>query len=193
MRSSVAGWGGGAARRIVPLRRRTTAQDRPVQHVGPRCGLGDRTSVPPRQPKPSHNPSAKAVAESPLRGKRILIVEDEFLLADEIADWVRLRGAEAVGPAATLSQGMGLVGAQIDVAVLDINLGGTMVFPLALELHRRGVPVLFASAYAQDLVFPEELKRAMRLKKPFSEAQLIRAVELAMRGSGPGHGPPGDD
>ncbi len=123
-----------------------------------------------------------SLAGSRLDGKRILVVEDEFLLADEIVDWLALRGAEPVGPAATLPQGLDLLeqARVMDGAVLDINLAGTMVFPLALELRRRSIPLLFASAYAQDVPFPEELKNTLRLKKPFSEAQLIRAVEQAL-------------
>jgi len=126
--------------------------------------------------------SGGSLAGTRLEGKRILVVEDEFLLADEIVEWLALRGAEPVGPAATLLQGLDLIeqAPAVDCAVLDINLAGTMVFPLALELRRRGVPLLFASAYAQDVPFPDELKAAPRLKKPFSEAQLIRAVELAL-------------
>lgn len=139
-------------------------------------------------------PLARSVQEGPggslagsrLEGKRILVVEDEFLLADEIVEWLALRGAEPVGPAATLPQGLRLIeeAPAIDCAVLDINLAGTMVFPLALELRRRGIPLLFASAYAQDIPFPDDLKTAPRLKKPFSEAQLIRGVELALGAAG---------
>jgi DNA-binding response OmpR family regulator len=126
--------------------------------------------------------SGQAGIGSRLDGKRILVVEDEFLLADEIVDWLRLQGAEPVGPAAMLSQAQKLIehDRNIDAAVLDINLAGTMVFPLALELQHRGVPILFASAYAEEVILPKGLSRAMRLKKPFSEVQLIRAVELAL-------------
>ena len=143
---------------------------------------GSPTRVPPLPARSTLEGSGGSVAGSRLKGKRVLVVEDEFLLADEIVEWLALRGAEPLGPAATLPQGLDLMeqAFDIDCAVLDINLAGTMVFPLALELRHRGVPLLFASAYAQDIPFPEELKNTPRLKKPFSEAQLIRAVEQAL-------------
>ena len=143
--------------------------------------VGDRPGTPPVQLASWSDTGAGAVG-SRIKGKRILVVEDEFLLADEIVDWLSLRGAEPVGPFASLRQAQALLarGTDLDAALLDINLAGTMVFPLALELARRGVPLLFATAYAEDAVFPDELKSKMRLKKPFSEAQLIRAVELAL-------------
>lgn len=169
-----------AASRVLPSPDR--AKGRLVQLSQLPPAAGNRSGVPPG---PSASPverSSGATGGSRLDGKRILVVEDEFLLADEIVDWLRLRGAEPIGPAATLPQGLRLIerGVDVDCAVLDINLAGTMVFPLALELQRRGVPLLFASAYAEDVIFPEELKQALRLNKPFSEAQLIKAVALAL-------------
>jgi CheY-like chemotaxis protein len=156
-----------------------------VQLSQPDRSVGCPTWVPPSPVRSILEGSGGAVARSRLEGKRILVVEDEFLLADEIVDWLVLRGAKPVGPAATLPQGLDLLeqSPAVDCAVLDINLAGTMVFPLALELRRRGIPLLFASAYAQDVTFPDELKHTPRLKKPFSEAQLIRAVELALGGA----------
>lgn len=148
--------------------------------------VGSPTRLPPSPTRSTLEGSGGSIAGSRLKGKHILVVEDEFLLADEIVEWLALRGAEPVGPAATLPQGLDLIeqAPAIDCAVLDINLAGTMVFPLALELRRRGIPLLFASAYAQDVPFPDELKNTPRLKKPFSEAQLIRAVEVALGAAG---------
>lgn len=153
-----------------------------MQLSQPHLPVGSPTRVPPSLARSTLEGSGGSLAGARLEGKRILVVEDEFLLADEIVEWLVMRGAEAVGPAATLPQGLDLIeqAPAIDCAVLDINLAGTMVFPLALELRRRGVPLIFASAYAQDVPFPDELKNTPRLKKPFSEAQLVRAVELAL-------------
>ena len=174
------------ARLDPPFRTGASAQEQLVQLSQLNLPVGSPTRVPPSPVRAVVEGSGGSIAGSRLEGKRILVVEDEFLLADEIVDWLALRGAEAVGPAATLPQGLRLIeqGPAIDCAVLDINLGGTMVFPLALELRRLGVPLLFASAYAQDVPFPEELRGSLRLKKPFSEAQLIRAVELALGAAG---------
>lgn len=125
---------------------------------------------------------AGGTTRSPLAGKRILVVEDEFLLADEIANWLSLRGAEPVGPAAMLAHAQKLIEQDFDLhgAVLDINLAGTLVFPVALELERRRVPLLFASAYAEEVELPEKLSETPRLRKPFSEIQLMMALERAV-------------
>jgi DNA-binding response OmpR family regulator len=112
-------------------------------------------------------------------GERILVVEDEFLLADEMSDWLRLRGFDPIGPVSSLPEAQMLIAEDdaIDGAVLDVNLAGKMVFPLALELRRRNVPVIFATAYAGEVEFPDELRGDIRLKKPFTEAQLIEAIK----------------
>lgn len=172
--------------RTGPLRPGASAQEQLVQLSQLHLSVGSPTRVPPSLPDTPARSTVEghggSIAPSRLEGKRILVVEDEFLLADEITEWLALRGARPVGPAATLPRGMELIEQTpaIDAAVLDINLAGVMVFPLALELNRRGVPLLFASAYARDVPFPDELKNTLRLKKPFSEAQLIKAVELAL-------------
>lgn len=159
------------------------AEDQRVQLSQTPCAIG-KGSSPPARPRLGRSGAAGIAGR--LEGMRILVVEDEFLLADEIVDWLVLHGAEPLGPAATLPQALDLIEQNTDVdgAVLDINLAGTMVFPLALELKRRGVPLLFASAYAEDVVLPDELKGTLRVKKPFSEAQLIKAVELALDAGG---------
>lgn len=116
---------------------------------------------------------------SPVERKRILIVEDEFLLADEIAEWLSSRGAYTIGPAGSVAAAGNLIRREerIDAAILDINLSGVLIFDVALDLDRRGVPFLFASAYTDDVEYPAELKDNPRLAKPFGEAQLIDAVE----------------
>jgi DNA-binding response OmpR family regulator len=85
-----------------------------------------------------------------LLGKRVLIVEDEALLAFELQLSFEEEGAEIVGPALSLASATALLetGIEIDCAILDVNLGGNEVFPVAHALQLRGVPFLFHTAHA---------------------------------------------
>ena len=81
-----------------------------------------------------------------LRGTRILVVEDEYLLADDLNNALADAGAHVLGPAASVEDATALIGneATIDAAILDVNLRGDMVFPLADALRERGIPFAFA-------------------------------------------------
>lgn len=129
--------------------------------------------------------SGGSVSEWSGNGERILIVEDEFLLADEMYDWLSLKGLDPLGPVPSLAEAQRLIAENvaIDGAVLDVNLAGTMVFPLALELRRRNVPIIFATAYAGEVAFPEELRGTPRLRKPFTEVQLVAAIKTMLTGA----------
>lgn len=74
---------------------------------------------------------------------RILLVEDEYLLADELRAELTVKGADVLGPVATLAEALGLVSleTEIDAAILDTNLRGEMVFPVADLLEQRRVPL----------------------------------------------------
>src|SRR3954469_1784266 len=107
-----------------------------------------------------------------LDGLRILVVEDEFLLAMTLEDDLRNIGAEVAGPFGDLASA--LAGARehtFDVAVLDVNLGGTMVYPLADELISRRIPFLFLSGYSAENM-PARFASTHRLAKPCDPAHL---------------------
>lgn len=110
---------------------------------------------------------------SSLSGQRILLVEDEYLLAFDMALALESLGAEVVGPAPTLVAAAAILdrGTAIDAAVLDVNLRGEMVYPLADQLLARGVPVLLATAY-DDAVLPERFRSLPNCTKPLRAAQL---------------------
>lgn len=92
------------------------------------------------------------VAESGWRGFRVLIVEDEYFLAQDLADYFQAAGAEVLGPAATVAQALTLLNTvEIQGAVLDINLRGERVYPVANVLRQRNVPFVFASGYGGEL------------------------------------------
>lgn len=108
---------------------------------------------------------------------RVLVVEDEILIASDLASVLEEEGAAVIGPAATLEQGQALcrAGERLDGAVLDINLCGQWVFPLADELKRSRVPFLFATGYDRDVI-PSRFADIPHYGKPTDRASLIRAI-----------------
>ncbi len=110
--------------------------------------------------------------------RRVLVVEDEMMIAMMVEDMLTDLGHEVVGVAPNLKQALALAAsAQIDVAVLDINLGGgERSFPVAQLLRDRGVPFLFATGYG-TLGLEAPFQDTVTLKKPFQISDLGKAVE----------------
>ncbi len=114
----------------------------------------------------------------PFAGRRILVVEDEFLVSLLTIDALESVGCEIVGPAAHLAEAVRLAQSEsLDAAVLDIDIGGEMIWPVAEELQRRGVPFLFLSAVTQLIVFPLRFATALRLDKPMEKNRLLRDLK----------------
>lgn len=127
--------------------------------------MGERPSVQDRQEEQLHT--------SP----RILLVEDEFLLATLLAADLKDAGYEVVGPYSTVAQALAAVQSkQFDAAILDINLKGELVYPVAEELVRRGKPMMFLSGYA-SINLPENFRSYMRLPKPVDWLILLRQIK----------------
>lgn len=114
-------------------------------------------------------------------GKRILVVEDEYLLAADLSDALENAGFEVLGPVPDVSGGLALVEQEerIDGALLDINLAGTLVYPLADTLTARAVPFAFASGFDQS-VLPERFAGVARLEKPVSTRQALATLAQIM-------------
>ncbi len=93
----------------------------------------------------------------PLAGRRVLVVEDEYFLADDIARALTASGAGIVGPFGELQEATNMVagGASIDAAILDINLRSEMVFPLARTLRGRNIPFVFTTGYDSSSIEAE--------------------------------------
>lgn len=107
---------------------------------------------------------------------RILIVEDEMLVAMLIEDTISDLGHQIVGPAMRLETALEIAdGEDFDFAILDINLAGKQSFPVADRLTARGIPFMFASGYgAAGLIEPYQ--EAPVLQKPFSPEQIEKAL-----------------
>lgn len=121
-----------------------------------------------------------------LNGKRILLLEDEALIAMMAEDLLRDLGAEVVGPALRLSQGLDLAGREeLDAAVLDVNIRGETSLSVAETLESRGVPFLFATGYGKDPRRPGTAD-ALILKKPYTSEGLSRALTRLIANGGAG-------
>lgn len=111
----------------------------------------------------------------------ILIVEDEMALAMMLEDLLEDAGHRVL-KAARLPAAVALAEtARIDAAILDINLGGSVVFPAADVLRRRGIPFVFTSGYGRDGLPPEYLHSPM-LQKPYDGARLHLALAKLVGG-----------
>ena len=113
-----------------------------------------------------------------LRGRKILVVEDEYLIAADLAATLEDVGVAVVGPAGSVAQALELVedaGGELDAAVLDVNLGGERVYPVADALAARGVPFVFATGYDHILV-PTNHAGVARCEKPVNKAALVRLL-----------------
>ncbi|MFL5295827.1 MAG: response regulator [Phenylobacterium sp.] len=108
----------------------------------------------------------------PLTGERVLIVEDRYLIASEMADEVQRMGGKVLGPSRDLKAAQEILAREgADIALLDINLDGEEVYSLAGQLARSGVPFIFLTGYDAD-VLPAEWRGRPRITKPVSARAL---------------------
>lgn len=111
-----------------------------------------------------------------LKGLRVLVVEDEMMVSMLIEDMLTDLGCTVIGPASRLDEAVDLAKAsEIDCAVLDVNLGGQPIFPLADLLRERGCAFAFATGYG-DAGLREIDHGAPVLQKPFREGDLARVL-----------------
>ncbi|HET7410780.1 MAG TPA: response regulator [Paracoccaceae bacterium] len=117
-----------------------------------------------------------------LRGRRILIVEDESLILLTIEDIIEELGCEVAGTAMRAEAAIAIVASRpVDAALLDVNLGvGQTSYPVAEALAARGIPFAFLTGYGSGAVRPEYQDRPV-LSKPVDQ----HALEAALRGMMP--------
>jgi CheY-like chemotaxis protein len=117
-----------------------------------------------------------------LADQRVLVVEDESLLAMMLEEFLDELGCIVVGSAARLKEALEMARSlEIDMAVLDLNLAGEMSYPVAEILQARGVPVVFATGYGSDGL-SARFCGASVLPKPYTQNQLAHAL-LSARGA----------
>jgi CheY-like chemotaxis protein len=111
-----------------------------------------------------------------LAGLRVLVVEDEMMVSMLIEDMLTDLGCSVIGPASRLDEAFELAKtSDLDCAVLDVNLGGQPIFPLADLLRERGRPFAFATGYG-DAGLRDVDKGTPVLQKPFREGDLARVL-----------------
>ena len=116
----------------------------------------------------------------PVYGPRVLVVEDEALVSMMLEDMLDDLGCAVIGPAASLSTGLAMAReGGFDAAVLDVNLAGQQVFPIADVLAANGVPFVFATGYGRAGLREQDGARPV-VQKPYS----LRELETKLRSAG---------
>ena len=121
------------------------------------------------------------MASSALRDRRILIVEDEYLVAMSLAEALRDAGSIVLGPVPSVDEAVKTIEAEphIDGAVLDVNLGGRLAFPVADLLIARKIPFVFTSGY-EDNLLRDRYSQVKNCAKPYLFAAMEEALLEAM-------------
>jgi len=112
-----------------------------------------------------------------LDGCRVLVVEDEYFLASDIADALNAQGAVVVGPIGDLDVVIDQVNRDdgFDVAVLDINLRDRAAYVVADHLERAAIPFMFVTGYSAEVI-PHRFRHVTRLEKPYDSNKLVQHV-----------------
>jgi CheY-like chemotaxis protein len=128
-----------------------------------------------------------------LEGLKILVVEDNLLLAEVTKIVLEDSGCRVVGPAGWLQRGLELAQDEpLDGAVLDINLHGEMSFAIAEVLRARGVPFIFVTGYEDRSIVPMAFRSAPRLDKPVADEHLVEVMVSAFTAKRPNSDPQAD-
>ena len=117
---------------------------------------------------------------SPLAGRRILVVEDEMMVALLLEDMLVDLGCTVAGSVVCVDDALALIGELgLDAAVLDVNLSGQMSYPVADALIAAGVPFVFSTGYAAGRI-QEDYRKFPALQKPYHVSELANALAGVM-------------
>ena len=116
-----------------------------------------------------------------LQGRRVLVIEDESLVAMLLETILEDMGCTVVGPESNIDDGLiaATTEAPLDAALLDVNVAGREVFPVAEALRARGVPFVFSTGYG-EAGLPEHWRGNPTIQKPFTEGAIRDALMKAM-------------
>ena len=121
-----------------------------------------------------------------LRGRRVLVIEDEMLVAMEFESLLQRQGCAVVGPASTVDRALALLNHdQPDAALLDLDLNGEPATAVAVALKTRGVPFVLVTGYGEAQSSEPELQGAPRVDKPVNHYALVRALAQVMDSGSP--------
>ena len=118
-----------------------------------------------------------------LQGRRVLVIEDESLVAMLLETILDDMGCSVVGPESNIDDGLrSALGEALDAALLDVNVAGREVFPVAEALRARGVPFVFSTGYG-EAGLPEHWRGHPTIQKPFTEGAIRDALMKVMNNS----------
>jgi CheY-like chemotaxis protein len=130
----------------------------------------------------SYSDYARLDEQLQIRGNRILVVEDEALVAIALCDMLRECGFEVVGPCSTVSEALNVISAaKFDGAVLDVNVNGEMIYPAAELLAERNIPFVFMTGYSLEGI-DARFRSVRAMHKPVEREKLVRLFKPALSG-----------
>lgn len=123
------------------------------------------------------------MSNATLEGRRILVVEDESLVAMLLETILEDMGCTPVGPISNVDEALSVLAdtTDLDAALLDVNVAGQQVFPVADALKARGVPFVFSTGYGEGGL-PDEWRGQTTIQKPFTEATIQDALTKIIAG-----------
>jgi CheY-like chemotaxis protein len=121
------------------------------------------------------------MGSSALRDRRILVVEDEYLIAVSLSDQLQGVGSIVIGPVPSVEKAMKAIesDSKIEAAILDVNLGGAMAYPVADALLARNIPFVFTSGY-EDSDLRNRYPKVKNCLKPYLFHEMERALANAL-------------
>jgi CheY-like chemotaxis protein len=140
--------------------------------------LEQTTKIRPNQGPPALRHLVSETVNSHHSGCRVLVVEDEALVAMQVKSDLESAGHVVVGPARTLAQGIELArDNELDFALLDLRLGDDLSTQVAEQLISRGIPFAFSTGYADRGILPKHLQTIPCLAKPYAIGGVCRMVD----------------
>lgn len=122
--------------------------------------------------------------DSTLEGRRVLVVEDETLVAMEFENLLQQQGCVVLGPAPRVNRALTLLDRERpDAAVVDLNLKGELATPVAAALSAQGVPFVLVTGYGELQSREPELQDAPRVDKPVHHRELLRVLAQVLESS----------